>query len=896
MQNCVNYEGLNDVQVKESREKHGRNVLTPAAKESLFSLFLAKFKDPLIIILIVAGLASCGISLYEYYGLNKGTAVFFEPLGIFIAIILATALAFYFEMKADKEFSILNQVNDEEAVTVVRNGTVTQVPKSAIVVGDIIMINTGEEIPADSELLEAVSLTVDESTLTGEPMAGKTADESEYDPEATFPSNHVMRGTKVIEGHGIARVFAVGDATENGKVFESAQIDNSVKTPLNEQLDRLGKLIARISFVIAAVIIIGRIGMFFVYMHDFAWLDFVTYILQTVMIAVALLAVSIPEGLPMAVTLSLAYSMRRMLKTSNLVRKMHACETMGAATVICTDKTGTLTMNRMQVAVTDFFGVDGRSASDSDMALVYEGIAVNSTAQIDDTDESSPVVVGNPTEGALLLWIRGQGKDYRSIRGGARVVAELPFTTERKYMATVVDCSDGIRRMYIKGAPEIVLGLSSVSGKAEADIYDELSGFQQKAMRTLGFACAELAGNDLNFDFSGPVSGLHSEIRFQGIVAISDPVRPDVPDAIKECLAAGIDVKIVTGDTPGTACEIGRQIGLYDCGAPEGSMITGPEFGRLTDEELLERVQDIKIIARARPMDKKRLVEALQGCNEVVAVTGDGTNDAPALKAAHVGLSMGDGTAVAKEASDITIIDNSFSSIGRAVMWGRSLYQNIQRFILFQMTVNVAACLIVLAGAFMGTESPLTVTQMLWVNLIMDTFAAMALASLPPSRTVMKDRPRSRTSFIIKPAMWRFIFSTGFVFFVILLGLVYVFEHADITSLSQLAKVHIGVKSGLTSYEMSLIFTVFVMLQFWNMFNARAFETGNSALQLRHCGEFLMIAAIIFVGQIFIVTFGGEFFSVTPLRFSDWIIITCATSLVLWTGELCRLFKRIRNR
>ncbi len=896
MQNCVNYEGLNDVQVKESREKHGRNVLTPAAKESLFSLFLAKFKDPLIIILIVAGLASCGISLYEYYGLNKGTAVFFEPLGIFIAIILATALAFYFEMKADKEFSILNQVNDEEAVTVVRNGTVTQVPKSAIVVGDIIMINTGEEIPADSELLEAVSLTVDESTLTGEPMAGKTADESEYDPEATFPSNHVMRGTKVIEGHGIARVFAVGDATENGKVFESAQIDNSVKTPLNEQLDRLGKLIARISFVIAAVIIIGRIGMFFVYMHDFAWLDFVTYILQTVMIAVALLAVSIPEGLPMAVTLSLAYSMRRMLKTSNLVRKMHACETMGAATVICTDKTGTLTMNRMQVAVTDFFGVDGRSASDSDMALVYEGIAVNSTAQIDDTDESSPVVVGNPTEGALLLWIRGQGKDYRSIRGGARVVAELPFTTERKYMATVVDCSDGIRRMYIKGAPEIVLGLSSVSGKAEADIYDELSGFQQKAMRTLGFACAELAGNDLNFDFSGPVSGLHSEIRFQGIVAISDPVRPDVPDAIKECLAAGIDVKIVTGDTPGTACEIGRQIGLYDCGAPEGSMITGPEFGRLTDEELLERVQDIKIIARARPMDKKRLVEALQGCNEVVAVTGDGTNDAPALKAAHVGLSMGDGTAVAKEASDITIIDNSFSSIGRAVMWGRSLYQNIQRFILFQMTVNVAACLIVLAGAFMGTESPLTVTQMLWVNLIMDTFAAMALASLPPSRTVMKDRPRSRTSFIIKPAMWRFIFSTGFVFFVILLGLVYVFEHADITSLSQFAKVHIGVKSGLTSYEISLIFTVFVMLQFWNMFNARAFETGNSALQLRHCGEFLMIAAIIFVGQIFIVTFGGEFFSVTPLRFSDWIIITCATSLVLWTGELCRLFKRIRNR
>lgn len=887
------YTGLTDEQVIESRERNGANLLTPPKKEPWWRQFLDKFRDPLIIILLIAGIASIGISLYEYYGLGKDTTVFFEPTGIFIAIFLATGLGFYFEYRANKEFAILNQVNDEEPVQVIRNGSATSVPKKDVVVGDILVLNTGQEIPADAELLEAVSLNVDESTLTGEPMAHKTTDESQFDPEATFPSNHVMRGTKVMEGHGVARVFAVGDATENGKVFEASRIDDSVKTPLTEQLDRLGTLISRISYGVAAVIVAGRLLMYFLSAGDaFNWMDFLAYLLQTIMIAVTLVVVSVPEGLPMAVTLSLAYSMRRMLKTNNLVRKLHACETMGATTVICTDKTGTLTQNQMQVYKTNFYGLPGGTLGNNpESRLIADGIAVNSTAQLDTSKGGKPEVLGNPTEGALLLWLDANGVDYRRLKEKFKVVDELPFSTERKYMATVVEGNDGQRILFVKGAPEIVFGMCKrFSGNVTKEQVDtQLKDYQAQAMRTLGFACRAVAPDEDAIADSKVIPG---DLMFLGIVAIADPVRADVPAAINEVLDAGISVKIVTGDTPGTAKEIGRQIGLWKSTDTDRNIITGPEFGELTEKQLDERVMDLKIIARARPMDKKRLVEALQRQGQVVAVTGDGTNDAPALKAAHVGLSMGDGTSVAKEASDITIVDNSFASIGRAVMWGRSLYLNIRRFVLFQMTVNVAACLIVLAGAFMGTESPLTVTQMLWVNLIMDTFAAMALASLPPSNSVMRDKPRDRRKFIINPAMWRFILGTGLIFFGILFAMVYAFEHADITSLPQLLTVSLGVPSSLTPYELSLIFTTFVMLQFWNMFNARAFATGRSALHLEHCGEFLFIAAMIFVGQILIVEFGGEFFTVTPLRLSDWLIIIGVTSLVLWIGEFLRLFRK----
>ncbi len=882
------YKGLTQAEVLASREKNGANVLTPPAKAPLWKLFLEKFSDPLIIILLVAGVLSVGISFYEYYGLSQGMTVFFEPIGIFMAILLATGLAFVFELKAGREFDLLNRVNDDEPVQVIRDGAPVQVPRRDVVVGDIVILNTGEEIPADGALLEAVRLNVDESTLTGEPVCAKTTDPEQFDPDATFPSDRVMRGTKVMEGHGIMRVLAVGDATENGKVFEAAQIDDSVKTPLNEQLDGLGKLITRIAYIFAAAIVIGRIVMYFVNV-DFEWISFLAFLLQTLMVAVTLVVVSVPEGLPMAVTLSLAYSMRRMLKTNNLVRKLHACETMGATTVICTDKTGTLTQNRMQVYKADFFG----NPSDD---VLYGGIAVNSTAQLDLSGEK-PQVLGNPTEGALLLWLADRGIDYTALRGRSERVEELPFSTERKYMATVVREADGRRVLYVKGAPEIVFGMcSDAAGVSRKELDARLLEYQNQAMRTLGFAYQVLEDGDATIADSRVVAG---RLTFLGIVAISDPVRADVPDAVRQVINAGIKVKIVTGDTPGTAKEIGRQIGLWNDDADSArGIITGTEFAALSDDELVDRVGDLKIIARARPMDKKRLVEALQKRNEVVAVTGDGTNDAPALKAAHGGLSMGDGTSVAKEASDITIVDNSFASIGRAVMWGRSLYRNIQRFILFQMTVNVAASLIVLFGSFMGMQSPLTVTQMLWVNLIMDTFAAMALASLPPTESVMSEKPRPRTAFIINKAMWRSIGWVGGLFFVLLLGFLYYLEHTSITSLTQIGSAPMHGNTGLSPYELSVFFTVFVFLQFWNMFNARAFATGRSAFHFKGCGEFLLIAAAILFGQIAIVQLVGainpDFFNAVPLGFTDWLIIIGSTSMVLWIGEFIRLFSRRR--
>lgn len=877
------YSGLTSAQVEESRRLNGVNILTPPAKEPLWKQFLAKFRDPLIIILLVAGALSIGISCYEFWGLHQAADVFFEPAGIFIAILLATGMAFYFERKADKEFALLNQVNDEEPVQVIRDGHATTVPRKDVVVGDIVVLNTGEEIPADGELLEAVSLNIDESTLTGEPICHKTTDPEQFDPEATFPSDHVMRGTKVMEGHGVMRVLKVGDATENGKVFEAAQIDDGLKTPLDQQLERLGALISKFSYVIGILIIAGRIALYFINM-DFEWLGFMAYFLQSVMIAVTLVVVSVPEGLPMAVTLSLAYSMRRMLKTNNLVRKMHACETMGATTVICTDKTGTLTQNQMQVFRTNFF------VPPSESLYIDEGIAVNSTAQLDLSGEK-PSVLGNPTEGALLLWLRSQGENYETLRSGATRLEELPFTTERKYMATVVRSASGKDVLYVKGAPEIVFGMcADTSGVTKAEIDAQLLEYQNQAMRTLGFAYQELQPGDATIS-DGKVTA--TGLRFIGIVAISDPVRAEVPDAVSEVLDAGIKVKIVTGDTPGTAKEIGRQIGLWDDSRDtDRNIITGVEFAELSDSALLDRVGDLKIIARARPMDKKRLVEALQKRGEVVAVTGDGTNDAPALKAAQVGLSMGDGTSVAKEASDITIVDNSFSSIGRAVMWGRSLYQNIRRFILFQMTVNVAACLIVLAGAFMGMQSPLTVTQMLWVNLIMDTFAAMALASQPPTRSVMHDKPRNQRDFIINHPMWRSIIGVGVAFFAILIGLLYYMQHTDVTSLTQIGRLPWVSGHNMSPYELSLFFTIFVFLQFWNMFNARAFATGRSAFHFKGCKGFLSIALLILVGQIAIVSLGGEFFTVVPLKLTDWLIIIASTSLVLWIGEFLRLFRR----
>lgn len=886
------FQGLTRLQVEENRRLHGENVLTPPEKASLWSQFLEKFNDPIIKILLVAWFLSMVIAGVHCWGPQKeGFTAFLEPLGIFFAILLASCVGFFFEVKANRAFNILNTVNDDTLVKVIREGNICQIPKREVVVGDIVVLETGEEVPADGRLLEAVSLQINESTLTGEPVIGKTTREADFDPDATYPSNVVMRGTSVVDGHGVMEVELVGDATGYGKVYEGSQIESGVETPLQIQLEGLAKVISKAGYAIAGITFVALTAKFLLTqpVDGMPMMDILSHLLNYFMVAVTLIVVSVPEGLPMSVTLSLALSMNRMLKTHNLVRKMHACETMGATTVICTDKTGTLTQNQMQVYQTRFYELADRPLGDEELSrLIEEGIAVNSTAFLDFSDQKVKTL-GNPTEAALLLWLHEQGVNYLDLREAAAVLEQLTFSTERKYMATLVQSPlIGKKVLYVKGAPEIVLancarvataeGMKSVE-ECRPAIEAELLDFQNQAMRTLGFAYQLVeADSEDAFFVDGRLK--HTDLTFLGVVAISDPVRPDVPAAVQTCLDAGIDVKIVTGDTPGTAREIGRQIGIWKPEDTDRNLITGPAFEALTDAEALDRVLDLKIMCRARPTDKQRLVQLLQQKGAVVAVTGDGTNDAPALKAAQVGLSMGDGTSVAKEASDITILDNSFGSITRAVMWGRSLYRNIQKFLLFQLTINVAACLIVLLGSLIGTESPLTITQMLWVNLIMDTFAAGALASLPPNEKVMQDKPRrsgKNGDFIITRSMAYSIFGVGIAFVAVLMALLFYFHASD----------------GLSPHDLSWFFTFFVMLQFWNMFNAKAFMEGTSAFaHLKESKSFLLVALLILVGQYLIVTFGGEMFNVVPLSWQDWGVIVGSTSLVLWIGELIRLIRR----
>ncbi|MDD6210362.1 MAG: calcium-translocating P-type ATPase, PMCA-type [Bacteroidales bacterium] len=948
-------EGLSAQQVEESRKKYGENILTPPKREPLWKLFLQKFDDPIIRILIVAALLTLGISsIHGDYA---------ETIGIIVAIFLSTFIGFWFEVDANKKFDVLNKVNDDTTVRVIREGKVTEIKRKDVVVGDIVILETGEEIPADGELLQSTNLRINESTLTGEQIVSKSADTEEADTEATYPTNHLYRGTSVIEGHGTMEVRHIGDDTEYGKVAREATIKNEQQTPLDRQLDRLAKLISVVGMCIAFLtfgillakeitshpLIYGHKQLYFLFSLFIAsilaltkiwipilyggitllkpqavppriigkinWLvwilagfvlfagligidylihpegfeisqytlpiDAASRILQYFMVAVTLIVSAVPEGLPMSVTLSLALSMRRMLQSNNLVRKMHACETMGATTVICTDKTGTLTKNRMEVRNTRFF------AFDKAKELVIEGIAANTTAHLDYTDPKHPHAIGNPTEGALLLWLHSQNTDYLPIRENARITDQLTFSTERKYMATIVKCPTGESNiLYVKGAPEIILGQchnvygengNEPIGDHKKEIEAELLSYQLQAMRTLAFAYKEIKADD-----NRKIPNIIKDgLTFLGFVAIADPVREDVPAAVDCCLKAGINVKIVTGDTTATAREIGRQIGIWKEQDGATEIITGPEFGALSDQEAAQRVNQLKIMCRARPTDKQRLVKLLQQSGNIVAVTGDGTNDAPALNFADVGLSMGSGTSVAKEASDITLLDDSFASITTAVMWGRSIYQNIQRFILFQLTINVVALMIVFIGSILGKELPITITQMLWINLIMDTFAAGALASLPPNPKVMKYPPRQNSSFIVTPKMGMNILISALFFIVTLLGILHLFtnEQGDISR-----------------YNLSMFFTIFVMFQFWNLFNAKAFLSGQSAFkQLGKSKVFVFVALLILAGQWIIVTFGGDVFRTVPLSLKDWGIIIGGTSIVLWIGEILRLIANKRK-
>lgn len=846
-----NHSGLTPQEVERSRSEHGENVLTPPAKTSLWRLYLEKYNDPIIRILLVAAAVSLVLAIIE----NE----FVEVIGIFLAIILATTIGFWFERDAAKKFDVLTAIGEETAVKVVRGGKVVEVPRREVVVGDVVVLGVGDEVPADGLLFEAVDLQIDESALTGEPIISKFVEVK--DDGATYPSNMALRSTMVMNGSGRMAVTAVGDATEIGKVARKATELTAVKTPLNMQLDRLAKLISKIGSgvaIAAFVIFLGHDIMTGAVWHSGNYLAMAEVVLKYFMMAVTLIVMAVPEGLPMAVTLALALNMRRMLKSNNLVRKLHACETMGAVTVICTDKTGTLTQNKMQVA--DYSGRRD---------MIFEHIAANTTAEL---DGGKPI--GNPTECALLLWMQAEGADYMAARRAMPVVWQLPFSTERKYMATIAE-AEGKRYLFVKGAPEIVAGFCRIDAADRDAMRQKLLEYQNKAMRTLALAYRELPAGTGSYTLEDG----KGELQLQGVFAISDPLRQEVPGAVADCRSAGIGVKIVTGDTRATAIEIARQIGIWDSTATDEAHITGPDFEALGDEEAFQRVKALRVMSRARPTDKQRLVNLLQKHGEVVAVTGDGTNDAPALNHAHVGLSLGSGTSVAKNASDMTLIDDSFGSIVRAVEWGRSLYKNIQRFIFFQLVVNVTALLLVLGGSLVGTQLPLTITQMLWVNLIMDTFAAMALASLPPEHEVMGEKPRSQSAFIIDRGMAWAIGSVGVLFFAAMLAMLIVFEGAGTVSVR----------------ELTIFFTTFVMLQWWNMFNAKAL--GSSRSTFRHFAAdrgLLLVLGIILAGQWAIVTFGGKMFRTEPLDAATWMWIILGTSPVMIVGELCRMAGRLR--
>ena len=865
--------GLTDEQVKQSREQHGRNVLTPPQRTSLWKLYLDKYRDPIIQILLVAAFISLILAFIEKN--------YMETIGIFVAVFLATTVGFYFERDAAKKFNLLTALSEEQPVKVRRNGKVMEIPRHDVVVGDVVLVEVGDEVPADGELIVCNDLQINESTLTGEPVTEKSL---EGGGDGAYPRNVILRSTMVMNGRGEFVVTAVGDATEIGKVAKKSTEQTSVETPLHMQLDKLAKMISKVGSVVS-------VAAFFIFLiHDIltnpAWggkdyFYMAEIVLKYFMMAVTLIVMAVPEGLPMAITLSLALNMRRMLKSNNLVRKLHACETMGAVTVICTDKTGTLTQNKMQVSALEL--------KQGDEALLDTAIALNSTAELND---GKPI--GNPTESALLLWLNAQGKDYEKLRRQVNVLKQLPFSTERKMMATLAEV-DGETYLFVKGAPEIVMKKCVIEDRMLRQSAEELDEWQHKAMRTLAFAYKKIEASIMRTSRTSTAEVVAlldaNDLQLQAIAAITDPIRSDVPAAVQECRHAGIEVKVVTGDTAATAMEIGKQIGVFEdepenIGA-DGSMtsldqqmITGEQWEDLSDEEAYERAKDIRVMSRARPTDKQRLVAMLQKRGEVVAVTGDGTNDAPALHYAHVGLSLGSGTSVAKEASDMTLLDDSFKSIANAVMWGRSLYRNLQRFLFFQLVVNVAALLLVLGGSVIGTEMPLTVTQILWVNLIMDTFAALALASLPPSHEVMKEKPRKASDFIINKSIGFGILFCGIVFFLVMFALLVYCERRG--------------KGGVDVHELTMFFTTFVMIQFWNLFNAKALMSHHTAFRhfLKDKGMILVLVLVL-VGQWIIVTFGGEMFRTTPLSLHEWLLIIGSTSVVLWVGELWRAFKRM---
>ncbi len=865
------YKGLNNKQVSESREKWGSNIISPPKREGWFKLLLKKFNDPLIKILLVAATISILINI-----LDKHTSII-ESLGIILAILIATIVSFINEYKANKEFDIVNKINDETLVKVIRDindeSVVVELPKVDIVVGDYIIISAGDEIPADGHLLDSIDLKVNESSLNGESEPAKKTHIESTNYNTAYSPNKLYRGTTVSEGEGVYMVDFVGDDTEIGKTAKQATEVVKIKTPLQLQLEKLGKQIGLIGLLVAGltfiVLLITAILKKEIITPLFDVANLTTNILIIVeffMVAITLVVMAVPEGLPMSITLSMAYSMRKMAKSHTLIRKLDACETMGATTVICTDKTGTLTLNKMSVVFIS------NKLSDS----VALDIANNTTAFLNGDE-----VIGNQTEGALLLHLKSEGYNYKELRDNAQIIKRIPFSSTIKYMATLYT-SNGVIRLAIKGAPEIVL--SKCSNVDASSIIKEISKYQSKGLRAL-VMCSKVI--DSKFIDTNNIDSITEELITKGeftldsYVALEDPIRSDVPYSMEMCNSAGVNVKIITGDTSLTAITIAKESGLWrDGDTLEKNSITGYDFENISDEQAIKILPDIKVMSRAKPADKMRLVRLLQSMGEIVAVTGDGTNDAPALNYANVGLAMGSGTSTAKESSDIILLNNSFTSVVSAIKWGRTIYRNIQKFIVFQLTVNVAALLTALLGPFFGIELPLTVTQILWINLIMDTLAAIALATELPSENIMNERPRNIKDSIITKKMFKNILIFGISFF-ILSFLVLLIEQIFVND------------GNLFSLEnLTIFFTFFVMLQLWNMLNIKVFpKRESSLLSLTKNKAFLIIFLTIFILQIIIVNFGGVVMRTTPISFKSWIVLILVTSPVFIIPEIYRVVK-----
>jgi len=820
-------QGLSSAQIQEMQNRFGKNELTPPPRLPLWKLYLKNFEDPIIRILLVAVIISALVAALEGSGL-------LDTIGIALAVILATTIAFLTEYKSNREFDALNAMCDDTGIKVIRDGQARTIRMRDVVVGDIILLEAGDAVPADGILVHEAHFEADESAFTGE-----------NEPVRKNSEDTLLKGTWVTAGRGTMIATAVGDATRMGEIAASITRGERPETPLQVKLRVLAGQISRFGYAMAGLIVISLLAKGIVTGLPTDPLELVRFLLDIAIFAVIIIVVSVPEGLPVSVTVSLALTMRKMTRAYSLVRRMIACETIGSVTTICTDKTGTLTRNLMEVVASSILTPEYENKTPDDPAgWVTLNAGVNSTAELEPR-EGELITVGNSTEGALLRWLSRAGIDYHQIRRAYFPISQALFDSRRKEMRTVISI-EGRYYLLVKGAPEVVA--ASCSSAPDLTPVKNLAG---RAMRTLAFAHAE----------TGSPEDSTPTLIWDGYVGIRDEIRSDVPSAVATCRSAGISIAMVTGDSPETAAAIAKETGILT----NGTVITGPEFRDLSPEKQQALAPQIEVMARSAPHDKLLLVKALQANGEVVAVTGDGTNDAPALRSADVGLAMGiAGTEVAREASDIILLDDSFPTIERAVWWGRALFENIQRFLMFQLTINISAAFLSFIAPLLGYPAPFSVIQLLWINIIMDSLAALALCSESPHPALMEKKPIPRTSSVLTPYMIRAILCTAFVYIIvgiggIIFGLPYMNSPAE---------------------QATAFFTGFVLAQVWNGINCRGIN-GIMPSFIRGNPAFFVIMGSIILIQFLIVQFGGAVFGTVPLSVFQWIVLLLGTLPVL---------------